>query len=315
MSARGVVIVVCLVAGASLVGCQVQAPQTRLSVNQLVSQHNMNARLVKNLWARARIQLTLRGYPPLPSTDGKLLLSKTGDPAAAQNFVLIGYETLAMELFRVGSSAKEGVYYLWYSAGKEGKAWWGNHELSGAPDIHGLAIDPVQLLSVLSIMELPESFTELPAVVLSMSHFPGEEVAPGQRPAYVLTYLDHQPLSNRILSKREIYFTWSQMGPPRPFLINLFDDTGERVMTARLTNYRPIESPHPNENRAFIPTDIRITWVQRGSKLHITLRQMSTDKVDWDVDVCRFWDFLPENIPTSNIVQVDAHLKAGGNAW
>ncbi|MHC4295649.1 MAG: hypothetical protein ACYSTL_08705, partial [Planctomycetota bacterium] len=177
--------------------------------------------------------------------NGLLLLSKTSDPLGPQNFVLIGYETLAIELFRVGTSADEGVYYLWHRFG-EGEAWWGKTELSAAPGIRDLPIDPIQLLSVLSICELPRDLTNIPTVMLSMTHRPGERYSPNELCAYVLTYIDRQPISNRILFKREIYFTWDDTHLTRPFLVNLFDDSGERVMTARLADYREIESPDPS---------------------------------------------------------------------
>jgi len=304
---------VCLLATAVVSGCKPKCPEVRLSLDRLVAEHNANAGRIERLWARAKIRVELPGglawgsTSPLAAPNGRLLLEKSGDPLGPQDFVLIGGESLAMELFRIGSSTAEGIYYFWYSlGGRGGKAWWGRHELAGAPGVKDIPIEANQLLSVLSVCALPSDFTRLPTVALSMSCDPC---------AYVLTYIDRQPLTGRILFRREIFLTWDDRRPPRPFRINLFDNTGRRIMTARVKNYRPLKTAEATEHPPVMPTDIEIAWPEKHSKVHIILSEMTTED-KWDVSACLFripeTNALPGGLSPGDVVQVDAGLVSGG---
>jgi hypothetical protein len=302
-----------LLAGAVLAatGCQ-PCPKTALSLDRVVAVYNANAASVPRLWARARISVTLSsgitlGQTSLQSPTSLLLLAKGPAPLAPADFVLLGKETAAVPIFALGQSAPQGVYYFWMKYGQNRGAWWGRQELAGAPGI-SLPFDPTQVLSVLSVMELPSDFTKLPTVALTMSADPC---------AYVLTVIHRQPVSGRILFSREIYFTWSDREPPRPFLVYLLDASGRRVMTARLKDYQPIAGasvqPAPT-----MPTDIEIDWPPEGGeavrvkRIHITLSQMTAEEGKGDAHEAAF--FKPEelDLPPDRIIQVDAGLEPGG---
>ena len=309
-----------LLTGLVLAGCQPTAPLTRVGIDPLVAEYNANARQVPRLWARAKMQLSFNGFSlgstsPLAASNGLLLLSKTDEPLGPQNFVLIGQETLAMKLFAAGSSVDEGIYYLWHRA-RDGQAWWGWHELAGAPgtETDAIPIDPNQLLSVLGICELPSNFTQLPTVALTMTHRPGEKLDFGEKCAYVLTYLARQPLTNRILFRREIYFTWDETDPRRPYEIRLLDATGQRIMTAQLRNYKSIETDNADPPPV-MPTDIRIAWPGRDAGLHILLSEMTTEN-RWDIEAVYFRDAetgaLPDGVDPANVVPIDAGLEQKG---
>jgi len=299
-----------LTCAALLAGCQLRAPEAQVSIDRLVADYNANARKVPRLWARARITVSLPGSIPV-STAGLLMLAKTADPLGSQDFVLIGYENLAVELFRLGSSAAEGKYYFWYGLGGSGRAWWGWHKYAGADGVEEMPVDPNQLLSVLSVCALPRDFSRLPTVALSMTHRPGQRVAGGQVPAYVLTYIDRQPQSRRIIFKREIFFNWDDSALRRPFLVRLFDGAGHRVMTARLRDYQAIRTDPPQARAPVMPTDIEISWPAKDSKVHIRLSEMTTED-KWDPDNCRFLEFLPAGLDPARIRQVDRSLETGG---
>lgn len=304
-----------LLAAALSAGC-LRCPDSHVSVDQLVKHHNtVNTRPVPRLWARAKIQLTFKNSrglgitwgstSRLAATNGLLLLSKGPDPLGPHDFVLIGREAMGVDLFRVGSSLAESKYYLWYSYGDSGQAWWGRQELAGAPGIEDIPIDPNHLLSVLGVCDLPQDFTKLPTVVMRMSHDPC---------AYVLTYLQRQATTGRIVSTKEVWFRWTEKGPARPFLVKLLGADGQEVMVARLSAYKPISSP--GKPIPHMPTDIRIAWPGKGSKVHIVLSEMTTED-KWQVEACRFLDpdtgDLPSGISPADVVQVDRALEAGGD--
>ncbi len=305
-------------------GC-VQCPETHVSVDQLVTEHNTNAARIPKIWARAKISLLLKregklpipwgSTSPLSPPNGLLLLFKRPDAQGPQDFLLLGYETaLGAPLFKLASSVDEGLYYLWYSVGNDRGGWVGRHALAGAPGTR-IPIDPTQLVSVLGVLELPDDFTTLPTVTMRMSHNPC---------AYMVTFLDRQAVTNRIVYTRDVYFNWDDSELRRPFKVELFDSNGDSALIAELGEYKPVdlgESAQPaavgeNEPPPFMPTDIRISWPGNGSSVHIVLSDMTVDPDRGDVEAVRFRDEdgeLPAGLSPSQIIDVDQDLLTGDN--
>ncbi len=294
-------------------GCPPPCPETYVPLQTLVAEHNANASRVPDLWARAKIAvrhksgLTWGSTSPLATPNGLLLLGQGEDPDGPHDFVLVGRETAAAEVFRVGANVEQGIYYFWLHMGEQGQAWWGWNEYAGAPGIRSLPIDPHQLLAVLGVTPLPGDLTALPAVCVSMDRTRGEC-------AYVLTYVARQPVTERVLFRREMYFRWADDEPRRLYKVNIFDNDGRRVMTARLDDYEPIDNPDapPGASRPIMPTDIRIAWVPWPDRpaeveaVHIVLSEMTVGR--GDPAVASEFD-PPAALPQ---VQVDAHLDRGG---
>jgi len=275
-------------------GCK-PCPEKLLSLDELIGRYNANADAVPRLWARAEVSVSL-GAPNAAAFTWRsgsptclLLLKKGREKLGPHDFVLIGRETAAVELFRIGSSTEQGVYYFWYRLGDRGGAWSGRHAGAGAPGVRRLPIDPMQLLGVLAICALPEDPTRLPAVAVGMQNTPGDC-------AYVVTLIDRQPVTRRLLLKREVYFRWSETEPPRPYKVNLIDSAGRRVMTAHLKGYAPIdcsELDDPPDPEPVMPSEIEIvcnpfpgveTFVRR---IRLKLSEMTAED-KWDRDACDF---------------------------
>lgn len=295
--------------------CVRKAPTQFVSQQQLVEEYNANAAGVPRLWARARITVNLPDSPINPSFDGKLLLSKADNRFGPQNFVLIGNETLAVEVFRMGSSNAQGLYYLWYKAGSRGaKAYVGQQRYAGAPCVKDLPFDPNQLPAVLAVCELPHDQIELPAVSLRFTSRPGQVT--NTRPAYVLTYIDRQALSRQIGVRRDVYFNWDDnpATPRRPFMVCFYDLDGQHRMTAYLKDYRSVkieDLDFPPAQAPLMPTDITLEYVTdsgRVSRIHLALSEMTTaDK--WDVEAV---DFDRSAFPAESVIQVDSACDTEG---
>lgn len=304
-----------LLAGLLAGGCVEPCPQRLVGLPDLIRDYNVNADAVPRLWARAKLSVTMAYENGTEFTwqSGAptclLLLAKGPGRLGPHDFALIGRETAAVELFRLGSSGQEGLYYFWYHFGNRGGAWYGRHELAGAPGIRDMPIDPMQLLSVLAVCPLPEDGTQLPAVAVSMNKQPGDY-------AYVVTYIDRQPVTGRILFRREVFFRWSDTAPPRPYRVNILDTAGRRVMTANLKDYRPIalaDVDGPTRAPPIMPADIEIVAnpfpgvAASVKRIHLVLSGMTTaDK--WDREQCRFWERLPGGIEP---VAVDRDISSG----
>lgn len=298
-------------------GCPRQCPRTRVSIDELLREYNSNAAAVPRLWARARIAVTLADdkgrtftwgqTSPLSAPNGLLLLFKGPGKLGPHDFVIVGQEIAGVELFRVGASTEQGIYYFWYNLGGNSGAWWGRCDRAGAPGIKQLPIDPNQLLAVLGICEMPDDLTSLPSVALTISTSPC---------AYVLSYLDRQPVTGRVGFRREVYFHWDDKELRRPFLINFIAPDGRRVMSATLKDYKPIELHGAGQElkaAPVMPTDIEIqtiAWPDDAGhtpvrRIHLVLTDITTqDKALREA--CRF------NPPPGELIQVDAGVELPG---
>lgn len=299
---------------AAAVGCGPAKPEIALTRRQIIDAHNANARAVPRLWARARIALTLTdshgrrllvgSTSSLASPNGLLLYARGQAARGPHDFVLIGRAAGATELFRLGNSAEEGVYYLWYNFGDHRQAIWGRDKLAGAAGVD-IPIDPMQILSVLNITPMPADFAALPTAVLTLS-----DAAPW---SYVLTVIDRQPVSGEILCRREVRCTWDDHKEPLPYRMDLFDAQGQRVMIAELSDYRPIRVAEGSGVTPRMPTDIQITWPGKRSSLHLVLSEMTTE-APWDRGQVLFAPHRPGAMTPDQIIQVDKELDTGDSA-
>ncbi|HDY65281.1 MAG TPA: hypothetical protein ENH84_03485 [Phycisphaerae bacterium] len=288
----------CMLSG----GCKQPCPplETVVGVDVVVAEYNREVRRIGRLWARADIAFKENAIALPLHTDGLLVLQKAGDPAGPQDFFL-KFKEAGQEIGRIGISMQDDVYYTWFIAGGKQQCLWGWLGLAGAPGIEAIPIDPTQLLSVLSVCELPAPQRDVPFVGQTIRTDPC---------AYVLTYADRQPITGKLLFKREVYFRWSLSEPRRPFMVKLLDERGICVLTARMKDYRPVQLADGNDRSdepPMMPTDIRLTWTKTGSELHLKLSGMTTDD-RVDPDAYRFWDRLPVTLRTG-AVQVDADLN------
>ncbi|MDY7009642.1 MAG: hypothetical protein SVV80_02685 [Planctomycetota bacterium] len=294
-----------------LSGCT-QCPEKFVSLETLVGEYNANASQVRRLWARARIRVTLSNdagwsislgsTSPLAAANALLLLDKGDSRSGQTDFVLRGREMI--ELFRVGIDSTEGLYYCWAIGGRGG-AWFGRTKYAGAPGVAGIPLDPLQLVEILGITELPAVQTgAMPAVVMMLQNTPGDC-------AYVVRYLKPQPVSGHLKIWREVYFRWSDTRPRLPYQVKLYDADGFCRVVAEVSDYKPIatDTDSDGENEGpIMPTDIRITFpaiknVQPASSLHMRLSEMSTTK-QFSPKAFDFRSHLPTEI--TNPVQVDS---------
>lgn len=283
--------------------------ETIVPVQQVVAEYNANASRVAQVWAKAKIEVTVpkAGIPfSWGSTDrdaepnGLLMLFKNeADKLGPHDFCLIGRET-GIDVFKIGCYVPDGMYYFWFGMGDESTFMWGRIKLAGAPGVKGLPIDPLQVPAVLGICELPGDLTKPPIVAQTMN------VTPGQC-AYVLTYIDRQPITNRLLARREVYFRWSECGKRRPFMVKLFDNRGVRVMTAEMKDYARIRLDDDGDEATGpeMATDIRISWPGEGTSVHVVLDRMN------DVKGMREGCKRPPG-PFKKIIQVDRDVAVQG---
>jgi hypothetical protein len=287
------------------IGC-CPKPEIVQTLPQLIEHHNDNAIQIKRLWCRATVEVTLRNADGLTYTWGSaspaatpnalLILEKT---PIGTDFVLIGKE-MGVELFRLGQSHAEGIYYFWYNFGGEASAYYGRIDLAGAPGIDDMPLNPNDLLSVLAVEELPADQTQLPAVTMRLAE--GHESY-----AYILSYVTHQPVSRNILATREMHLRWSDTEPADPTKIRFFRPSGETFMDAQIFDMKDVMTRLDTTPQ--MPARMDITWpgVESGvTRLRMRLSEMSTVK-EFDSRVFEFAPSAPALSP-DRIFQIDRHL-------
>ncbi len=298
-----------------LVGCELSSRCPSIDdaapLDVVIAGYNANASRIPRLWSYARVAATFRETPsdlgvswgstsPLAEPNARLFLTKQADPLAAPEFLLLIKEA-GREVSRLGTSTADNAYYFWYLFGDHAGGLWGQLNLAGAPNLRDLPIDPTQLLAALAVMELPYSQLRPPFVIQSYATDPC---------AYVLTFIDRQPVTNKLLARREIYFDRRQGKAIRPIRVMIYDDRGREVLRGDLADYQPIESPDARNDvpQPVMPTDIRLHWRKTGSEMHITLEGMTTeDRVVPEAYL--LWDRLPGSLK-GHLRQVDDHLPA-----
>lgn len=317
------------VAGMSLLGGCIDketCPDHFLTLRQVAGEYNQNAAQVPQVWARARIRATFSdgkggsyswgSASELSTPNGYLILSKRASApatqpagqAAAPDFVLMGGE-LSQPLFRVGVDGANGLEYLWHAVGDNPKAWFGRTQLAGAPGVESVPIDPLQLVELLGVNELPPTGPgAMPTIVMTLKTEPPC--------AYVVRYLRPQPVTGELKIWREVYFRWREdksakpprpLEPARPFHVRLYDADGLCRVQADVSSYQPIEiadAASQPAQRPTMPTDFQITWpaipnVQTAASLHLVLSDVSTKRVG--PKLFDFWSHLPPKVQTEQV--------------
>ncbi len=308
---RGVIapLILSVAAALFLTGCPPTCPTTSMSRDELVSRYNHNAAKVPRLWARARMSASFLangrrinwGWAAL--SPNALLIMHKNQPSDPHDFVLIGQEA-GSEIFRLGSSTSDDVYYFWYNAAGNSGGWFGLNRFAGAPGVGPLPFDPHQLAEVLAITLLPEDYTNLPTVLLTLN-----DRSVGDECSYVLTFVNRQNVSQRLYARREVLLNWQDNVPPRPYMMRFLDDAGRRIVVAHLDNWRPIaveDVDNPPDQPPTMPTDIRVEWPLQDSSIRLRLSEMTTaDRALPELFL--FWERMPAAV-MGQMQQVDEQL-------
>ncbi len=297
-------------------------PKLAAPIDSVIAYHNANADRIPRLWSYAKVALTFREKPgdlgitwgstsPLAEVNARVFLTKQTDPLAPPDFILQIKEA-GQEVGRLGISTHDKVYYLWMNIGDNRQVLFGQLELAGSPAAGEMPIDPTQLPAVLGIMPFSPERT-----------FQTYSTNPC---AYVMSVVDRQPVTGRLLLKRDMFLdrranvirtekgtlkdpraNWDVVDsdgralrylPPRPILTKIFSPDGRAVLTAETSDYEPVELvdvDDTGETPPVMPTNIHLTWHETGSEMHLRLSGMTTAE-KLVPEAYYFWDRLPASL-------------------
>ena len=220
-------------------------PIVQRSTDGLIAQINANNRLIPNLWSR--VDINVEWPEEKHSVGGHLILRKPGD------LLLKGSDSWGAVDFQMGSNNK-GYWYMLDAPKSKDDAY------SFVPyggDSVGQAEQTLDLLSVLGMYELEVDEENGPWLVLR-----GYEAPPYYRLSFVERLAD-----GSLRARKDI---WWHRRKQQVDLIELFDEQGQRYLSASLDDYQQFKG-------AKLATKIRIVWQEKKLSLELKLRDVQVD--------------------------------------
>ena len=244
----------------TLCGCPskpASGPAVELATSDLIARINANNASVHNLWSRLDIKVELPGEKY--SISGHLILRKPlekGQPP--RDLLLRGSDSLGAAEFQLGSN-NQGYWYMLRAPRTEPVYSFVAYDKSEAQA--GQASQALDLLSVLGVYELPDKLDQSPWPVCR-----GYD-----EPAYYVISFVERTATGPLRVRKDI---WWNRRSQHVDLIELFDERGQRYLSAALDDYRRFDGPE-------LATRIRVTWYEQKLVLDLKLNdvQVNSDKV------------------------------------
>jgi hypothetical protein len=241
-----------VVAALTITGCNGHkrplGPAVRASTEELIARINTNNRQIRNLWSRLDIKVRASGEKH--SVGGHLILRKVEYGQPRRDLLLKGGDTWGQAEFQLGSNA-QGYWYTLKTPRDDPV-----HEfVAYGQDSAGPASQALDLLGVLGVYELPDKLDQEPWPVCR-----GYD-----EPAYYVISFIQRTTAGSLRVRKDV---WWNRRSQHVDLIELFDESGQRYLSAALDDYRNFNGPE-------LATKIRITWFQE--KLDLKLKDVQVN--------------------------------------
>ena len=253
--AHRLLLVSILVTALTIAGCNGKktelGPPVEASTDQIIANINANNELIKNLWSRLDIKVQAPGEKH--SVGGHLILRKLGaDGQPAKDLMLKGGDSFGAAEFQLGSNS-QGYWYT-LKTPRDDPA----HEfVAYGQDSAGPARQALDLLGVLGVYELPYKLDQEPWPVCRGYDEPAY---------YVISYVERTDAGS-LRVRKDI---WWNRRSQQVDLIELFDEQGQRYLSAALDDYHNFNGPE-------LATRIRITWFQEKLVLDLKLKDVQVN--------------------------------------
>ena len=248
-----------VVTALTIAGCngpkRPQGPAVQASTREIIAGINTNNVRISNLWAR--LDIKVQTPDEKHSVGGHLILRKPaeyGQPP--KDLLLKGGDSFGAAEFQLGSNS-QGYWYTLKTPRNDPVYEF----VTYGDETVGQASQALDLLSVLGVYELPDKLDQEPWPVCRGYDEPSY---------YVISFVERTD-SGSLRVRKDI---WWNRRSQQVDLIELFDEQGNRYLSAALDDYRSFNGPK-------LATKIRITWFQEKLVLDLKLKdvQINTAKV------------------------------------
>ncbi|NIA07149.1 MAG: hypothetical protein GWP14_05860, partial [Actinobacteria bacterium] len=225
-------------------------PAVQRTTPELIAEINANNVLIRNLWSRLDIKVETPDEKH--SVSGHLILRKPEYGQPPKDLLLKGGDSFGAAEFQLGSNSR-GYWYTLKTPRNDPV-----HEfVAYGQDSAGPASQALDLLSVLGVYELPDKLDQEPWPVCRGYDEPSY---------YVISFIE-RTTAGSLRVRRDI---WWNRRSQQVDLIELFDEHGQRYLSAALDDYRNFDGPK-------LATRIRITWFQEKLVLDLKLKDVQVN--------------------------------------
>lgn len=255
------------------------------SLDELVTDINANVEPLPTLWAKGDFEATIVDHGHKTNVSGAAYLMH----ARPQKMLFIGRADVVGEVFRMGSNAEQ--YWLTVK-GDVDTCWWGTYANMDRVDEDALPVRPDLVEAVLGLEPLDTDFTRQPCPVMRFNN---------DAHAYMIVWMVKGP--DRWLSQKEI---WYDLDTKLPRLVNLFDANGRVVLSAYLSEHKPVQmgsdSTQPKSGPLFA-TRYRLFFPDSGSELQLHLTDLQLESRGHP-NAANF-AFDPDRVDVKHIIDLD----------
>jgi len=245
--------------GGFALGCHNTPPQQRVvgyygptdPINRVVADINQNADRIPTLRGAGQFEAHIKDQGKDNFVNGQitLLYQRPG------SLRLVGKKDIAGTIFEVGSNDER---YWVIIRGNDDTMWTGTWKNIDKVDPSQIPIRPDLLLEVLGIQSINTNLLEPPVPVMRFN---------SDYDAYMIVW--NIKLRDRWAAQKEI---WYDRQTKLPKLVNLFDENGRVVLSAYLSNHKPVEvSDVPKDQWPRVATSYRLFFPPNQSKMSIDL--------------------------------------------
>ena len=260
---------------------------------QLIQEVNANTQKVPTLWAKGDYDASIVDHGNRTNVSGDAVLMY-GKP---RNLFFVGDAGPAGQVFRMGSGPER--YWLTVK-GDTDATWFGTFENIDRVDLRSIPVRPDLIEAVLGLDSFDTNLTQQPCPVMRFNN---------DARAYMIVWNVRSP--DRWLAQKEV---WYDLDSKLPRLVNLFDQNGRVVLSAYLSEHKPIaavdaavaQTTQP-AGGPMIATRYRLFFPETGSKLelHFTdLRFQSHGHPD-----AKNFTFDPQKAGTKHLIDLDDSAK------
>lgn len=255
------------------------------SLDQLVGDVNSNVEQIPTLWAKGDFDATIVDHDHKTSVNGTAYLMH----ARPQEMLFVGKSDLVGEIFRMGCGPQK--YWLTVK-GDTDTCWWGTYQYLDRVDASQIPVRPDLVEAVLGLDSIDPLFTRQPCPVLRFNN--------DQR-CYMIVW--NVKIPDRWLAQKEI---WYDVESKLPRLVNLFDPNGRVVLSAYLSDHKPVDTGATTSRPGDVPmvaTNYRLFFPDSGSSLRLHLTDIRL-KSQGHPNAANF-AFNPDTVDVKHVINLD----------
>jgi hypothetical protein len=236
-----------------------------ISPQAVVNSVNANNQRISTFWASGDFEAEIHPDPANRQKsdflNGELVLLYR----APDQVLLVGKKDVAGRIFEIGSNGDD---YWMTARGQTDTCWWGKYATIDKLDPKAMPVRPDLLFDVLGVSPVDSDMLRQPVPVMRFNN---------DADAYMLVWSFRSP--SYWLAQREIWYDRQTL---LPRLVNLFDTNGRVVLSAYLSDHRPLaptpdstpDSSQSTEPPPSVATIFRLFFPDTGTRMRFHLTKL-----------------------------------------